>query len=166
MIRFDINTNNATVLDRMPFANGVVMMNHKTLAVASTSKLEVYVYHAPNSEPPKLYLKHTIRVPFLPDNLSVDANGKLLISGHPHPFSMVEFAKTRDACNSGTGAEKDQACARRASTGVADWTESEGLKVLWISDEFATGCTAVRDVGRGVGIVSGLYEKGLLVWRG
>jgi arylesterase/paraoxonase len=34
-----------------------------------------------------------------------------------------------------------------------------------MSEEFATGSTAVRDVERGVGIVSGLYEKGLLVWR-
>jgi arylesterase/paraoxonase len=49
--------------------------------------------------------------------------------------------------------------------GCAEWTESEGLKVLWMSEEFATGSTAVRDVERGVGIVSGLYEKGLLVWR-
>jgi arylesterase/paraoxonase len=101
----------------------------------------------------------------LPDNLSVDGNGKLLVSGHPHPFSMAAFAKSRDACHSGVGTEKEKACALRAATGVAEWTEKEGLKVLWMSEEFATGSTAVRDVGRGVGIVSGLYDKGLLVWR-
>jgi arylesterase/paraoxonase len=95
----------------------------------------------------------------------VDGSGRLLIAGHPHPFSMIDFAKSRDACNSGSGSENNKACALRASTGVAEWTESEGLKVLWMSEEFATGSTAVRDVERGVGIVSGLYEKGLLVWR-
>jgi arylesterase/paraoxonase len=167
VIHFDLSTNAATILDRMAFANGVALINNKTLAVASSTKLQVYIYHAPNSESqsPKLYPKHTISVPFLPDNLSVDGSGKLLIAGHPHPFSMIDFAKSRDACNSGSGLEEDKACAIRASTGVAEWTESEGLKVLWMSEEFATGSTAVRDVGRGVGIVSGLYEKGLLVWR-
>jgi arylesterase/paraoxonase len=165
VIHFNTETNSATVLDRMAFANGVVLINERTLAVASSSNLKVYVYHAPNVNPQKLYLKHTISVPFLPDNLSVDGNGKLLVSGHPHPFSMAAFAKSRDACHSGVGTEKEKACALRAATGVAEWTEKEGLKVLWMSEEFATGSTAVRDVGRGVGIVSGLYGKGLLVWR-
>lgn len=165
VIRFDLNTNTASHLDRIAFANGVVLINKNTLAVASSNKLEVYIYHAPNAEPPKLYLKKTVSVPFLPDNLSVDGNGKLLIAGHPHAFSMVQFAESRDACNSGSGVEKEKACKLRASTGVADWSEKEGLKVMWMSDEFATGSTAVRDVDGGVGIVSGLYEKGLLVWR-
>ena len=165
VIHFNIQTNAATVLDHIAFTNGVALINNRTLAVASSSNLKVYIYHAPNDDPPKLYLKHTISVPFLPDNLSVDSNGKLLISGHPHPFSMVAYAKSRDACRSGVGAEKDKACALKAATGVAEWTESEGLKVLWMSEEFATGSTAVRDVGKGVGIVSGLYDNGLLVWK-
>jgi arylesterase/paraoxonase len=165
VIHFNTQTNSATVLDRIAFTNGVAMINNRTLAVASSSNLKVYIYHAPNDDPPKLYLKHTISVPFLPDNLSVDSNGKLLISGHPHPFSMVAYAKSRDACRSGVGAEKDKACALKAATGVAEWTEGEGLKVLWMSEEFATGSTAVRDAGKGVGIVSGLYDNGLLIWR-
>lgn len=165
VIHFDLKTDSATVLDRTAFTNGVALINKKTLAVASSSNLKVYIYHAPNDDPPRLYLKHTISVPFLPDNLSVDSNGKLLIAGHPHPFSMVAYAKSRDACRSGVGPEKDKACALKAATGVAEWTESEGLKVLWMSEEFATGCTAVRDVGKRVGIVSGLYDKGLLVWK-
>ncbi|GAB7332687.1 hypothetical protein MBLNU13_g04437t1 [Cladosporium sp. NU13] len=165
VIHFNMKTNSATVLDRIAFSNGVALINNKTLAVASSSNLKVYIYHAPNDDPPKLYLKHTISVPFLPDNLSVDSNGKLLISGHPHPFSMVAYAKSRDACRSGVGAEKEKACALKAATGVAEWTESEGLKVLWMSEEFATGSTAVRDAGKGVGIISGLYDEGLLVWK-
>lgn len=165
VIHFDVNTNTATVLDRMAFANGVALIDHKTLAVASSSGAKVYIYRAPNSEEPKLYLEHTVTVPFLPDNLSVDGDGKLLIAGHPHPFSMVEFAQTRDACRSGAGAEKAKACALKASTGVAEWSHNEGLKVLWMSDELATGSTAVRDAARGVGIVSALYDRGLLVWR-
>lgn len=165
VIRFDLDTNTAFHLDRIAFANGVALMNKNTLAVASTTKLEVYIYHAPNADPPKLYLKDTITVPFLPDNLSVDGNGKLLIAGHAHPFSMVKFAESRDACNSGSGLEKEKACKLRTTTGVAEWTEKEGLRVLWLSDEFPTGTTAIRDVGKGVGIITGLYERGLLVWK-
>ena len=182
VIHFDLLTETATHLDRVAFANGVVLLDEKTLAVASSNKLEVYIYHAPNKGvtaatsssgvQPKLYLKSTIPVPFLPDNLSVDSNGKLLIAGHPHPLSMFAFAKSRDACSSGesdehgsSSKEKEEACKIRTSTGVAEWSEADGLRVLWMGDEFATGSTAVRDAGRGVGIVSGLYERGLLVWR-
>jgi arylesterase/paraoxonase len=171
VIHFDIPTSTATHLDRVAFANGVVLLDDKTLAVASTTKLEVYIYHAPNSgigktDKPKLYLKSTIPIPFLPDNLSYDSHGKkLLIAGHAHPFTMDPFAKSRDACHSGEGEERERACEIRTSTGVAEWSEEEGLKVLWMGDEFATGSTAVRDGKRGVGIVSGLFERGLLVWR-
>ena len=180
VIHFDILTETATHLDRVAFANGVALLDEKTLAVSSTSKLEVYIYHAPNKGVtstsssggggviPKLYLKSTIPIPFLPDNLSFDStNNKLLIAGHPHPLSMFDFAKSRDACHSDEAGskEKEEACAVRTSTGVAEWSEADGLKVLWMSDEFATGCTAVKDGERGVGIVSGLYERGILVWR-
>ena len=65
----------------------------------------------------------------------------------------------------GEGEERETACKIRTSTGVAEWGEETGLKVLWMGDEFATGSTAVRDGKRRVGVVSGLYERGLLVWR-
>jgi arylesterase/paraoxonase len=173
VIHFDILTETATHLDRVAFANGVVLLDDKTLAVASTTKAEVYVYHAPNNGvsrgsdiKPKLYLKKTIPIPFLPDNLSFNTHtGKLLIAGHAHPFSMDPFAKSRDACHSGKGETQKKACQIRTSTGVAEWSEEAGLKVLWMGDEFATGSTAVRDGKRGMGIVSGLFERGLLVWR-
>ena len=177
VIHFNILTETATHLDRVAFANGVVLLDEKTLAVASTTKAEVYVYHAPNGgidngrggpydREPALYLKSTISIPFLPDNLSFDSHSKkLLVAGHAHPFTMDPFAKSRDACNSGEGEAQKKACNIRTSTGVAEWSEKTGLKVLWMGDEFATGSTAVRDGKRGVGIVSGLYEKGLLVWR-
>jgi len=173
VIHLDIPTSTATHLDRVAFANGIVLLNDKTLAVASTTKAEVYIYHAPNKDigsrggaKPALYLKTTMSIPFLPDNLSFDSHSKkLLIAGHAHPFSMNPFAKSRDACNSGEGDEREKACKIRTSTGVAEWSEEKGLKVLWMGDEFATGSTAVRDGKRGVGIISGLYERGLLVWR-
>ncbi|KAM0715887.1 hypothetical protein Q7P37_008401 [Cladosporium fusiforme] len=166
VLHFHIPSSKATVLARIPFANGVVLLNDTAIAVASTTTTSVHIYSTnPQAQTPELTLKTKIPIPFLPDNLSIDSAGKLLIAGHPHPFSMIQYAKTRDACRTGSGKERELACEVRASTGVAEWTEAGGVRMLWMGEEFATGSTAVRDVQRGVGIVSGLYERGLLVWK-
>jgi arylesterase/paraoxonase len=39
------------------------------------------------------------------------------------------------------------------------------LRDLYAGMEYGGSTTAVRDVARNVGIVTGLYEKGIMVWR-
>jgi arylesterase/paraoxonase len=50
---------------------------------------------------------------------------------------------------------------------VAEWSESGGLNTLYKNsgEEFCSSSTYARDVGRGVGIVTGLYDRGILVAR-
>lgn len=60
-----------------------------------------------------------------------------------------------------------EACKCTAPSWVAEWSEQEGLKGLYKNDgeEFCSSSTAVRDNSRGVGIVSGLYESGILIFE-
>ncbi|KAM0427807.1 hypothetical protein ACHAPT_007264 [Fusarium lateritium] len=158
----------ATVVARVPFANGIEVLNSSTVAVASTSMAVVYLFNTPDKltfeKPSKIH------VPFLPDNLSW-ANGKLLIAGHPFAPACTKFAQTRHICNypselEAATPEMKEYCAKgEATSGVAEWSEEGGLKHLYSSTEYPTSTTAVRDAKRGVGIITGLYANGILVWR-
>ncbi|KAK7757542.1 hypothetical protein SLS62_000557 [Diatrype stigma] len=206
----------AQVVARVPFANGIEVLNETTLAVASTSRAAVYLYEvsppfsASASSPPpfdsdssrspyKLTYTSRIRVPFLPDNLSLTryyssgtgtgdktgtATTKLLIAGHAHVPSLARFSATRHACNgdgaAGADAETRAYCERSAQgaagaagivgpeappSWVSEWSEEDGLRHLYVDTEYPSSATAARDGDRGVGIIAGLYAKGLLVWR-
>ncbi|RSL61864.1 hypothetical protein CEP53_004943 [Fusarium sp. AF-6] len=158
----------ATVVARVPFANGIEILNSSTVAVSSTSSATVFLFNTPD----KLTFENPtkIRVPFLPDNLSW-ANGKLLIAGHPFVPACNKFAETRHICNDpseleSASPEMKEYCAKgKATSGVAEWSEEGGLKHLYSSTEYPTSATAVRDAKRGVGIITGLYANGILVWR-
>ncbi|EFY90575.1 paraoxonase, putative [Metarhizium acridum CQMa 102] len=158
----------ASVVARAAFANGVEMLNSTTVAVASTSRSAVYLYDRRRDG--SLSYRSSIQVPFLPDNLSVHG-GKLIIAGHPHFPSLTKFTMTRHVCNDAAElAKADDAmkayCEHGKGTSwVAEWTEANGLKSLYAGTEYPTSATAARDSKRGVGIISGLYAKGILVWR-
>jgi hypothetical protein len=152
------------VLSRIPFANGVVFTDPTTLVVASTNKASLFVYSV-NQTTRDLSLRNTVRFPYMVDNLSADSNGKLLVAGHPHAPSMVAYMESRPLCNSEAGKDQEICKTTVAATWVSEWTEKEGRRDLYAGTEYPTGCTAVRDVSRKFGIVSGLYAKGLLVWR-
>lgn len=163
----DIRNASATkVLARVPFANGLRLLNATTVAVASSSKAGVYLYtwdpvaHA-------LKFEKYIRTSAAADNLSVDSRGKLLISGHPFAPGLMVVSKGRANCVLDGTEEEKKACECNAPSWVAEWSEEGGLKELYKNDgsEFCSSTTFVRDVGRGFGIVTGLYEKGLLVVR-
>jgi hypothetical protein len=55
-----------------------------------------------------------------------------------------------------------------APSWVGEWSEEEGLKTLYKNDgdEFCSSTTLARDVGRGVSIVTALYDRGILVAKG
>jgi hypothetical protein len=85
--------------------------------------------------------------------------------------SLTKFTTTRHICNdAGELAKADdemkQYCTTaKATSWVAEWSEKDGLKNLYVGTEYPTSATAARDPKRGVGIISGLYAKGILVWR-
>jgi arylesterase / paraoxonase len=155
-----------TELARIPFANGVAVINDTTVAVASSASAAVFLYNAPsglrNGGAKDLQFAETFTLPFLPDNLSVDENHKLLIAGHVFAPAIEAVAQNSARCN--TADADKQGCEVRAPSGVAEWSSADGLKVLYTGYDFQSSTTAVRDVRRGFGIVTGLYEKGILTW--
>ncbi|KXJ89279.1 hypothetical protein Micbo1qcDRAFT_11766 [Microdochium bolleyi] len=179
----------ASVVARLPYANGIEFLNATTIAVASTSNAAVYLYtvtppnddQAHGRQAPRLsYTGTKISLPFLPDNLSVTSSSSsrrtLMIAGHPHVPSTVKYAQTRHVCND--PAELPRATAEmqwycmldahsgRATSWVSEWDPATGaVRHLYSGTEYASSATAARDDARGVGIVAGLYAKGILVWR-
>lgn len=152
-------------LSKIPFANGIVQLDSSALAVASSSMNEVYIYdiaRPSDSGPPSLTKRNTIQVSFHPDNLRVDQNGKLLIAGHPHALTMEKVAVNAARCNDPNDKVK-QGCVKGLSW-IAEWSEKDGLRDLYVGDDFGTSSTAVRDVERKIGFAVGLYERGIMVW--
>lgn len=156
-------------------------MNETTVALAATNTGNVYFYtlSPPSSQPAQkhrtLKYRSFIHVPFYPDNLSV-ARGKhprLLIAGHPHLGLLTRFAKTRWICNRPEQLAKPEHASMREKCGnvhpapswVAEWTEQDGLRHLWSGWAYPSSATAVKDDSANVGLVAGLYAKGLMVWR-
>ncbi|KAJ8121457.1 hypothetical protein ONZ43_g2096 [Nemania bipapillata] len=164
----------ATIVARLAFANGVELLNETTVAISSSSKFRVYLFSInrdTSSGTPELIPMSNFRVPFSPDNLSVSKDGALLIAGHPHPPSLGKFAATRHVCNApGELAKADDGVRKTCKTlsapsWAAKWTEDGGFQTLYADVEYPTSATATWDSDRGVGIISGLYAKGILVWR-
>lgn len=166
---------NANVVARVPFANGIEFINGTTLAIASTSRSEVQLYKVTSSEEigsvPSLTYHSAIKIPYNVDNLSVSSDGRLLMAGHPHPPSLTKFSKTRHICNDPAElAKADLSQQEYCKTGqtcswASEWTESAGLKHIYADTEYPSSATAAFDAERKVGIIAGLYAKGILVWR-
>ncbi|KAI0446509.1 putative paraoxonase [Xylaria telfairii] len=169
----------ANVIGRLPFANGIELLNDTTAVVASSGMAKVYFYTISRPKDaaglpgvPKFTIASKLRLPFAPDNLSVSKDGALMIAGHPHIPSLGKFAETRHICNSPAELAKADALMQEtcrtfsAPSWAARWTEDGGLETLYADVEYPTSATAARDSDRRIGIISGLYAKGILVWRG
>ncbi|KAI0015417.1 putative paraoxonase [Xylariomycetidae sp. FL0641] len=180
---------NARVVAHVAFANGIdLFANRSTVAVASSSRATVYLFSVsrPSSSssssssssppqtgyaPPALTLQSQFRLPFLPDNVAVSGDGALLIAGHPHMPSLETFAKSRHVCNApalraAAGDAMREFCGTFAAPSwAASWTPEGGLRNLYAGYEYPSSATAARDARRGVGVVAGLYAKGIMVWR-
>ena len=153
-------------LARLPFANGIAMLNASTVAVASSSDASVTLYTIKRLEgekTPKLSVYRTINVSFHPDNLSVDGDGKLLITGHPHAPSLEKLAKNNGRCHSVQNKTKAN-CDIRAPSWIVEWSEGDGLQTLYTGIKYGSSTTAMRDVQRRLGLAVGLYAKGVLTW--
>ncbi|TKA62193.1 hypothetical protein B0A55_10527 [Friedmanniomyces simplex] len=153
-----------TVLARHAFANGVALLDDTTVAVASSSGAAVHVYTSPSGfakGTEDVSLAETIRLRFLPDNVSVDGNGVLLIAGHPFAPALEARVIAGEACSAPDATE--QGCPTSPSW-IAEWTAEGGVKDLFVGNGFGSATTAVRDVRRGKGIAVGLYDRGILTW--
>lgn len=169
VVHLNTKTGAATVLTSLPYANGMTLLNTTHLAVASTSTLSVFIYTMDSSSR-ALSLVKKIRVPFFVDNISTDSKGSLLMAGHPHPHPINVVASTNnlyDLDGEDTPGLLPQKDRPRAGSYVAEWDGNSAgtVKSLYTGIEYGTGASASRDVKRGVGILSGLYEKGILVWK-
>ncbi|ROW15074.1 hypothetical protein VPNG_03477 [Cytospora leucostoma] len=171
-------TVDAAVVARQAYPNGIVLLNDTTIAVAATSQraVNLYAVSPPAAQAqqahPTLKLESSFRLPFLPDNLAVSkSDGALLVAGHPHLPSLGKFARSRRICHrpevlDGQGDEARDMCASiGAASWASEWTPEGGVQHIYAGWEYPTSASVVRDRERGVGIVSGLYTKGLLVWR-
>jgi len=156
-------TATVNILAHVPFANGVALLNDTTLAVASTSGAAVLLYTS-TSRFQDISLAQTIHLPFLPDNLSVDDVGTILIAGHPYAPAVEKTARNNALCSQ-ADAISEPRCKERAPSWVSEWSPESGLRHLYVGDEISTSTTAVRDVQRGIGFVTGLYDRGLLRWK-
>ncbi|KAF4339236.1 serum paraoxonase lactonase 3 [Fusarium beomiforme] len=152
----------------VPFANGIEILNGTTVAVASSSRAAIYMFNTSNATTFKETSK--IILPFLPDNLS-GSGDKLMIAGHGNMPTLAKFTQSRRICNDPFEYERADTSAKElcknisAVSWVSEWSESEGLKHLYVDTEYPSSSTVVKDAGRGVGIISGLYAKGILIWR-
>lgn len=171
-------TVDAAVVARQAYPNGIVLLNDTTIAVSATSQRSVNLYAV--SQPaaqaqqahPVLKLESSFRLPFLPDNLAVSkSDGALLVAGHPHLPSLGKFARSRRICHRPDvleiqGEEARDMCASiGAASWASEWTPDGGVQHIYAGCEYPTSASVVRDRQRGVGMVAGLYAKGLLVWR-
>jgi arylesterase / paraoxonase len=172
----DPQTTKANKVARVAFANGIEIINDTTLAVASTSKTKVNLYTivdgpTPNSSPSLVY-RSSIKTPFNVDNLSRTSDGRLLLAGHPHVPSLTKYAATRWICNDPAELAKADAPTQeycetaQCGSWVSEWTETGGLKHLYADTQYPSSATAAYDPEYKVGIIAGLYGKGILVWRG
>ncbi|KAF2157252.1 calcium-dependent phosphotriesterase [Myriangium duriaei CBS 260.36] len=149
---------------RHPFANGIAQLNDTTWAVSSTSSATVRFYHVdPKSK--KWTKKESISLPFFPDNLSVDQEGTLFIAGHPHLLSLKKVVKSRVECNSPEERDTEKCRKMSAPSHVVSWTRDGGVQDIYVDDEFWASTTASRDSEAKMGLVSGLYGDGILVWH-
>ncbi|KAJ5905871.1 paraoxonase [Penicillium subrubescens] len=112
---------------KMPYPNGITLLNASMLAVAATSSCQFQLYTIRSDK--TLELTETVRVPMMPDNISFDQKGKLLISGHPHPPTLGRMVKERTQCLERLPDDVSECHTMSAPSWVIEWTEADGLLV-------------------------------------
>ncbi|CAH0047638.1 unnamed protein product [Clonostachys solani] len=156
------------VVARLPFPNGMQLLNDTTLAVSSTNRASILFYTVRDYQNLEYHSK--VNLPYFPDNLAV-AGDKLLIAGHAHLPTLAKFTESRHICNfpeklAETPSEVQEYCRSASATSwVSEWSEAEGLKHIYAGTDYPTSSTFLRDAQRNVGIIVGLYAKGIMVFK-
>lgn len=102
----------------------------------------------------------------MPDNLSYDQKEAILVSGHPHPPSLERLVNDRRQCLEVHRMDFQKHHTGSAPSRVSEWTWEGGLRTLYTSARaFRSSSSAVRDTEYNMGNITGLYKKGILVWR-
>lgn len=157
----NLQNGEATQIARIPFANGIALLNQTTIAVASSSSAKIFLYSLDKrTSPPSLSLAESISTPFWPDNLHTSGD-KLFIAGHAQLSGLTKFAESRAHCRADT---KAAGCDAIAPSYVAQWTREGGVEDVYVGTEIYASSGVGIDEKRGVGVISGLYGKGLLIW--
>jgi arylesterase/paraoxonase len=164
VVYVNLLTDEFRAVARVPFSNGITLLNETTVAVAATSAAAVRFYEMSSDR--SLQQKGVVNLPFMPDNLFTDKDGVLLITGHPHPPTLDRMRVERFDCLMNSSVDNLDCVDGKSPTSVAEWSADGGLKTLYTSiDEPTGGCTSLRDTEYKIGISTGLYGKGVLVWN-
>jgi hypothetical protein len=175
-------TTHTTVASHIPFANGVSISPDGTqVAVASTSLGEI-LFYTRDIVTQALSLHARVPTPFAPDNIMFDANGSLIVTGHPNFPALVAVAADRTGAAlapswvvsitpyptpPGAGAETDAwdvgvpVPASRKVPRVPGYK----MRTLYQSNgsAFSSSSTGLRDSVTGMLYVVGLYQGGMMV---
>lgn len=159
----NLETDKMQEVASVPYANGITFLDSTWLAVASTSTASVYFFEVnPKGYDRQLLTRSNAHFKFFPDNVSADKNGTLYIAGHADMEKLEAVAEDR---RHSTGHE-DPRSYTKAPTWVSAWTPGRNVRDLYVTNhEFGTGSTAARDSVKNIGIITGLYERGILVWK-
>lgn len=163
VVYVNLLTDEFRTVAHVPFSNGITLLNETTVAVASTSTAAVRFYEMSSDR--SLKQTDAVNLDFMPDNLSLDRNGVLLITGHPHPPTLDKMRVERFECLMNSTVGNAVCFDGEAPTAVAEWSADKGVKTLYTAtSEVVGGCTSLRDTEYNVGITLGLYATGVLVW--
>lgn len=154
---YDIRTDMAYPVARgLVFANGLTG-NDSVLFVSESNRMAAHVYkiHLPNAAPVRLEHTAKINVGMATDNLHYDASSdRLLIAGHPKPLQLLSYVR------------KKTVYQVKPPSRVVSWhTTSDIVETLFEDNgsTFSTSATAAVDPSAQKLLISGLYEKGMML---
>jgi hypothetical protein len=180
-IRADGQLNVTYAARGIAFPNGIAMTgNGKTVAVASTTQGGIQFYSRTGDN--RLKFEETVLVPFSPDNIGFEDDGKLIVAGHPnfpaisavaaqkreHAPSWVVSIVPRTKPFNASDTQQEDTRAPYSVTGRTPISRSHEVKTLYQSDgtAFSTSATGLWDARSGTFFAAGLYQEGILSCQG
>ncbi|KAH7049269.1 hypothetical protein B0J12DRAFT_574708, partial [Macrophomina phaseolina] len=162
-----------TVADRIPFANGLALLNSSTLAVASTGarSVKLYDFHVSDDDGAvALAYRTEVRAPAMLDNVFVDAQGRLLAAGHPRPGALAAMVARRAECDRAALERCIETYDETSPSWVGELVVGEDGELAWREllvghQGYGASSGVARDAKEGIVLVSGLYEKGIFIGK-
>ncbi|KIJ40134.1 hypothetical protein M422DRAFT_49292 [Sphaerobolus stellatus SS14] len=164
-----------TVISWFSFPNGIsISPNGNKVAIASSSASIVRFYNR-SIEDNTLIFDTEVEMPFSPDNIDFEKNGKLTVAGHPDFLQLIKVSKRKakgapswvvslSPRTASLSKTEDDAAPRPASLRASPSDRYE-VRTLYQGTKFGTSTTGLWDEGSQTLFVVGLYEDGLLVCK-